>query len=347
MKTMRIFHLGLGNIGTQVMNIIFSQQKKIKKQFGIELRYVALFSSKGGIYNPNGLDHSDKEKLHNDHYSHTIKQAMKEYDESSILIDTTASDKTTSVISDALAKGGYAILSNKKPLSSSYDQFQLLQKYGKKRLYYETTVGAGLPVISTLTELLATGDKVIQIQGCFSGTLGYICSELENGVLYSQAIKTAMERGYTEPDPRDDLSGEDVARKALILARLMGYTHELSDVQVSPMFHKKFGTSSLQTFLDHAHEEDQKYHDLFVHALSNHNTLRFTATIKKKKIEVGLTEGEKSSPIGSLSGPDNIIVLQTKRYSENPLVIQGPGAGIDVTAAGVVGDIIKVIKNFA
>jgi homoserine dehydrogenase len=345
MKTINIFHLGLGNIGSKVVEIIFSQKNKIKKQLGVELRYVGMFSSQGGVYDPDGLDLAAKDVLRTKQAGDNLKEAMNQFDESSVLIDTTASEKTVPIVQQALEQGGYAVLSNKKPLSSTYEVYRNLQKAGGTRLYAETTVGAGLPVISTLQELILTGDTITQIQGCFSGTLGYICSQLEEGVPYSKAIKTAMELGYTEPDPRDDLSGEDVARKALILARLTGLHLEMTDVKSAPMFHKKFENSSLDAFLKEAPSEDQKYRDMFVHSLSNHNTLRFTATIRNKKIEVGLTEGDKSTPIGSLSGPDNIIVYQTKRYTENPLVIQGPGAGIDVTAAGVVGDVIKIIKN--
>lgn len=344
MKQYNIIHLGLGSIGSRVREIILKQQKGLKKMYGVELRYVGAFSSRGGVYSPDGLSDEDIDRVRSKKGKQRITDALGACSDQTILIDTTASETTADTIETVLTKGGYAVLSNKKPLSSSFDQFNRYRNTAFPRLFFETTVGAGLPVISTIRELLATGDTIMQIQGCFSGTLGYICSELENGTSYSQAIKTAMEKGYTEPDPRDDLSGEDVARKALILARLMGYTHELADVHISPMFHTKFKETSLEEFLKRSPEEDQKYRDMFIHALSNHETLRFTATIKKKKIEVGLTEGEKSSPIGSLSGPDNIIVIQTKRYAENPLVIQGPGAGVDVTAAGVVGDIIKIIS---
>jgi homoserine dehydrogenase len=316
-----------------------------RKYFQAELLYKGIFSSKGGIFQKKGLSLEDLESLKKEKYNVELAEILNRLDENTILIDTTASEKTVSTIEKVLKNGGYAIMSNKKPLSAEYSAFEKLHKLGKSKLYYETAVGAGLPVISTLKELIFTGDEVIQIEGCFSGTLGYLCSELEKGTKYSTAVKTAMDLGFTEPDPRDDLSGQDVARKALILSRIIGEKLELEDIEIEPMFDKKFADLSIQHFINNLSEQDDFYKEKFVKALTNHNTWKYTAKIKNGKIKVCLTEGEKSSPIGSLDGPDNIVVFQTKRYMNNSLVIQGPGAGIDVTAAGVVGDVLKIIRN--
>lgn len=342
MKNIQIIHLGLGHVGKRVMEMILKNRLKLQKDFGINLNYVAVFNSKGGYYNPKGLGMSDIGKIQAKLIpDDVIKHAHKPF----IVIDTTASSEIFPVLEQALEKGGYAVLSNKKPLSSGFKIFQNLQKLAQGRLFYEATVGAGLPVIYTLNYLLKAGDEISEIEGCFSGTLGFITSSLEDGMSYSKAIEKARELGFTEPDPRDDLSGMDIARKALILSRLLGHKLEIKDIECTPFYDTSLANLSIPNFLKETKSFDKKYAELFSKALKNNMTYRYVATVNKSGINIGLKQIPLSSPIGNLKGPDNIVIFRTKYYNKNPLVIQGPGAGIDVTSAGVFGDILQIINQ--
>lgn len=323
MKQLSIIHLGVGKVGSVVLEQILAREGKIKKDLGVRLKYVAKFNSK------NSPDE--------------ILSAIEKVKLPFVLIDTTASDQTFEYIARALKRGGYAVLANKKPLSGSQKDFDLLQKLGGNRLFFESTVGAGLPLIRPLKDFLETGDEILEIQGCFSGTLGFLFSELDRGVLFSKAIMQAKEYGYIEPDPRDDLSGMDVARKALILARLMGQKIEVDQVGLSPLYPSTLGSLSPEGFLEKVHTLDNEYAQKVKSAAKNNKVLRFVAKVNHV-CEVGLKEMDADGEIGSLYGTDNIFVIKTKRYFKNPLVVKGPGAGIEVTAAGVFSDILAVAK---
>ena len=325
MKTLNIIHLGIGNVGKEVISQIEDVRSKITEDFSVDIYYSEKFTSKN---QPT-----------------QIQKSIQNVQAPFVLIDTTASDKTIPFLKQALEKGGFVVLSNKKPLGGGQSDFNKLHALGKERLFYETTVGAGLPIIHTLKTLLFTGDQVIEIQGCFSGTLGYIFSELEKGKLFSEIVVEAKEKGYTEPDPRDDLSGIDVGRKALILSRMLGRTLELEDIPVEKLFPSEIGKLSIDNFLLHLPKLDDKYKVKIEHAQNGNKVLRYVATITPTSCEVGLQAVEKNSDIGNLQGPDNIIVFKTKRYNRNPIVIKGPGAGIKVTAAGVFGDVTEILKR--
>lgn len=322
MKTIFIIHIGMGRVGKRVKELI----DEVKDY---RLKYHAAFTSKGPVVSSYA----------------TSGEALHDIDLPFILIDTTASDETLPFLIGAIKKGGYVVLSNKKPITGTQQDFDRLMKSAGDRVYFETTVGAGLPVISTLKTLLTTGDTIISIEGCLSGTLGFVCSAMGKGVLYSEAVAQAKEQGFTEPDPRDDLSGMDVARKALILGRMIGLTLELKDIQRTSFYPDRFASCSVEEFLERAREANQEYGDRFAAARKKKSTLRYIASIRPTGISVGLTEVPLSSPMGRIAGPDNLIRFETKRYSEHPLVIQGPGAGIDVTAAGVMGDIVHILQN--
>ncbi len=257
-----------------------------------------------------------------------------------ILVDTTASSETLPLLRQAIEVHSGIVLANKIPLCQPWSEVQSLFSY--PLLKYEATVGAGLPIISTFKYLLDTGDQLESIVGCLSGTLGYLCSCLEEGVSYSQAIRDAYALGYTEPDPRQDLGGMDVARKAIILSRTAGISAEVSELLVEPLFHSDLEGISVDTFLQNTQQEDDRYAKLVEKAALDQKTPRYTARITADGIQVGLVMVDKTSSLGSLKGSDNYIALNTQRYSPSPLVISGPGAGIKVTAAGVFGDIIQL-----
>lgn len=344
-----ILHIGVGNVGREVLFQILSQKQLIQKKYGIDLTYSGLFTARNGFFSPKGLP---MEKLTSDLASapktvdieNMIMQALDEVASPFVLIDTTASDKTMPFLEKALQKGGFVVMSNKKPISGAFSDFEKLMTLGENRLFFETAVGAGLPVIQTILNLLASGDEVIQIQGCFSGTLGYVFSQLDSGKNFSEIVRHAKALGYTEPDPRDDLSGVDVARKALILARLIGQKKELTDIPVLSLYPKDMEQLPIDAFMQKIILLDREYMEKVAAAKKTGKVLRYVATVTQNDCQVRLEAVEKTSDIGSLSGPDNIISITTKRYSTNPLVIKGPGAGIAVTAAGVFSDVLTAAR---
>jgi homoserine dehydrogenase len=243
------------------------------------------------------------------------------------------------------------VLANKIPLVGPWAETRALLEH--PRLRYEVTVGAGLPVIATLRYLLDTGDRIRAIEGCFSGTLGYLCAELERGEAYATTIAQARALGYTEPDPREDLSGRDVARKALILARTVrlrapgstGWPVDMSDLTVEALYPDSMADVSTEAFMEAASILNKTYADRFDAAQAKGETLRYVARISPKGSKVGLTSVPQDSPLGALRGPANYIAFHTERYADVPLVISGPGAGPEVTAAGVLGDIIDILRE--
>lgn len=349
MKRVCIIHAGIGKVGKQLIRQLYDLEKQIKKDYHFHLFYCGLFNSVSGVYATKEIplveiaDDPLKHFFRIENTEYIMADIIKKTVLPFIFIDTTASQSTYPLILTALEKGGYAVLSNKKPLSDSQKLFDILIKNDHHHLFFETTVGAGLPVISTLKSLIHTGDKVVQIQGCFSGTLGYIFSQMEEGVSFSAAVKNAKQNGFTEPDPRDDLSGKDVARKALILARLCGYKLELSDIKLQGLYPSSMQKISREQFMQLLPQLDLQYKKKMNDALRIGKTLRFVATFGKGICQVGMKEVDRGSDIGSLRGPDNLIVFKTKRYFTNPLVIKGPGAGVEITASGVVSDILQIL----
>jgi len=204
---------------------------------------------------------------------------------------------------------------------------------------------AGLPVIDTFHKLVDAGDIVHRIEGCTSGTLGFILTEVGHGRSFSDAVRRAMTLGYTEPDPRDDLSGMDVARKALILARLMGFRGEMTDITVESLVPEHARGWAREEFVRRLGEFDAAWAERVEDAKRRGLVLRYVATATRQRVTVGLRAVPLSSPFAGLSGTDNQVVFTTARYRENPLVITGPGAGPAVTAAGVLNDVLKAVHG--
>jgi aspartokinase/homoserine dehydrogenase 1 len=261
-----------------------------------------------------------------------------------VLVDLTA-DETSPALELGLTHGMDLVLANKRPLAgrraTSESLWQTARARGR-RILHEATVGAGLPIIDTYHKLIESGDRVDRIEGLLSGTLGYVLSEVGSGTPFSRAVRSAMSRGYTEPDPRDDLSGMDVGRKALILGRLLGYTGELSRSAVESLVPKWARALSLEEFLERLPELDDTWTRRVRQAASQSAVLRYVATVTPAKIAVGLRAVPASGPLASIKGSANQLVYTTARYKTNPLVITGPGAGAEVTAAGVLNDILRL-----
>jgi aspartokinase/homoserine dehydrogenase 1 len=264
-----------------------------------------------------------------------------------LLVDVTASD-TMPLLRSVIPAGFDVVLANKLPLASSqraYDGLQALARKHGRRLRCEATVGAGLPVIDTLHKLIDAGDTIDSIEGCPSGTLGYLFGEMERGSAFSEALMRAVVAGYTEPDPRVDLSGLDVARKALILGRLIGFRGDLDRIAVESLVSSEHRALTAAEFVERAREVDEVLRARVRRARERGAVLRYRARVTKAAITVGVCEVPRGDPLASLSGTDNQFAFATARYRERKLVIGGPGAGASVTAAGVYNDIVSLSRG--
>jgi aspartokinase/homoserine dehydrogenase 1 len=263
-----------------------------------------------------------------------------------VLVDLTADD-TLAALRAGLSAGMDIVLANKRPLSASRPdvaELRALAARQNKRILHETTVGAGLPVMDSYAKLVETGDTVLRIEGCTSGTLGFLLSEIGKGRPFSESLRDAMSRGFTEPDPRDDLSGMDVARKALILARMMGFAGELTDVKVESLVPHELQKLPLKSFLSRLEQQDASWAEQQEAAARQGRVLRYVLNATARRVVVGLRAVPLSHPLAGLRGTDNQIVFTTRRYREHPLVITGPGAGPSVTAAGVLNDVLQLAQ---
>jgi len=261
-----------------------------------------------------------------------------------ILVDLTADD-TTETLKAGLGAGMHVVLANKRPVTASkrsYVELRAAAQTHGRRLLHEATVGAGLPIIDTYQKLVESGDRVSKIEGCPSGTLGYLFGELGRGTPFSTALRGAIAKGYPEPDPREDLSGKDVARKALILGRLIGFAGELTDIAVESLVPDGADQLALAAFLRRLDEYDAAWAERVAAAAARGGVLRYRAIVTARSIRVGLVVVDASSPMASLNGTDNQFIFTTMRYRKNPLVITGPGAGPAVTAGGILNDVLKL-----
>jgi aspartokinase/homoserine dehydrogenase 1 len=238
-----------------------------------------------------------------------------------------------------------AVLANKRPLTERRHDAEALHALARahgRRLLFEATVGAGLPIVDTAAKLLESGDRIRRIDGCLSGTLGFLLSELGEGRSFSATLRDAMFRGYTEPDPREDLSGMDVARKALILGHFTGFTGGIDAVRVEPLVPRRARALPLPAFLDTLEQYDDEWAARVAAARARGEVLRYVARVSQRALQVGLASVPAASALGGLRGTDNQVVFSTDRYREHPLVVTGPGAGLEVTAAGVLNDILTL-----
>jgi aspartokinase/homoserine dehydrogenase 1 len=264
----------------------------------------------------------------------------------SIFVDCTSSEDVTEYYEDIFSSNVSIVTPNKKANSGSLEKYKRLRTKAFSRgvkFLFETNVGAGLPVINTLNDLILSGDKVISIEGVLSGTLNYIFSTYAEGKKFSDVVREAKAKGYTEPDPRDDLSGRDVARKILILARESGIDLEFEDIQIENLVPDDCrGDLTVEQFFERLEGHDNGFAKLLQETQQKGEKLRYKAVMKNGKVDVQLGSVSTDHPFYSLSGSDNIILLTTERYHDRPMVIRGPGAGAEVTAAGVFADIIRI-----
>ncbi|NLH50242.1 MAG: bifunctional aspartate kinase/homoserine dehydrogenase I [Myxococcales bacterium] len=357
-----IFLLGKGTVGSHFLQQIRAQKKSLLADHNIVPRVVGLADSRRVLFDAKGIDL--------ERWNDLLAQAPQAGDAPPkiqplldelrrlpvpVLVDCTAEKGMEELYLEAFARGIHVVASNKKPLTLPWPERQTLMGAALRhhRSYlYETTVGASLPVINTLKNLVNTGDHVLLIEGAFSGTLGYLCNELMSGVPLSQAVRTAKELGYTEPHPRDDLSGMDVARKALILARELGYKVELEDIEIEPFVPVDLlKKDDLEEFFRSLTESDPLMRKRIEQLQSENKLLRYLATIDPEASKAG-SKLVSVKPVGigmdhpasRLRGSEAFVSFTTERYQKYPLIVQGAGAGGAVTAAGVLADVLELAQ---
>jgi homoserine dehydrogenase len=354
-----IIQIGVGGVGSELAHQVMAQQAALEQRYGFKLGYLALSEQSGTIHTGQMLDHATIQ---------AVLEARKNRqgfatlaggnppgswvqllpDTPCIVADITAADGMEEGLMQAVEAGHRVVLANKRPISGEQEVFDTLTRTHATR--YEVTVGAGLPVIDTLQRLIDSGDTIQRIEAAMSGTLGYLCGALEEGVPLSEAVRTAKANGWTEPDPRDDLSGADVARKALILARTCGLRWSKDNVPGEAWFPAELASVSIDEFTQRVAELDDTYRSRVEQARAHGTVLRYVATVEPEGgASVGLRELEPGHPLAGLRGPDNMIVFTTERYRDPVprMVIRGPGAGVPVTAAGALGDIVATARELA
>ncbi|GAA0171667.1 hypothetical protein LIER_25647 [Lithospermum erythrorhizon] len=349
--------IGPGLIGATLLDQLRDQAAILKEKFNIDLRVMGVTGTRKMVLSDTGIDLATwRDLLSGEGENADLKKFAQHVHENhffpnTVLVDCTADTDIASNYHDWLLRGIHVITPNKKANSGPLDQYlklRALQRKSYTHYFYEATVGAGLPIINTLKDLLQTGDKILQIEGIFSGTLSYIFNNFKGTSSFSDVVKEAKEKGYTEPDPRDDLSGTDVARKVIILARECDLKLELADISVETLVPEPLRTcSSAEEFLEKLPQFDEDMARRKQEAEDAGEVLRYVGVVDvvNQKGSVKLQSYKKDNAFAQLSGSDNIIAFKTERYHEDLLIVRGPGAGAAVTAGGVFSDILRLASN--
>ena len=372
MHELPIILMGAGGVGRALLQQIVANRGLHDMQFGLTLPVLAVCDRDGAVLaldqrRTSGLD--DATLLDLVRYKESGRR-LAEYSlggpqndlgavidiagrHGCVVVDCTASAETAYALLFALERKYKVVLANKKPLTIDQEVYDRLTRAGATaadelpprhwgRSRWETTCGAALPVVSTLNRLIASGDSVQRIAGALSGTLGYVMTGLQAGQPFSAVVAEAHRLGYTEPDPRDDLGGLDVARKALILARGLGWRMEMNDIQVRGLYPAEMSDLTVAEFMAALPQLDADFRDRVEAAAVEGKVLRYAATIEDGRCRVGLVAVDAAGPLGRLGGTDNLVEFRTRWYDPNPLVVQGRGAGVEVTASGVLSDMIEL-----
>ncbi|HEX5169324.1 MAG TPA: bifunctional aspartate kinase/homoserine dehydrogenase I [Cyclobacteriaceae bacterium] len=350
-KVLNVFLVGTGLIGKVLLKMIHDNFKQLSSENLLEINVIAIANSKKMLFDEEGLHFQgsvDKMRIDGGQMSmNSFVDKMFQLNlPNSVFVDCTSSDEVASFYQAILEANISIVTPNKKASSGDLAKYKKLKSTATRRgvkFLYETNVGAGLPVINTMNDLLLSGDKVISIEAVLSGTLNFIFSSFVEGRSFSEVVREAKEKGYTEPDPRDDLNGMDVARKILILAREAGWDLELKDIKVENLVPDSCrGEMSIEKFWIELAKYDDDFGKMRQQAADQNTKLRYMAVLDNGQVSIQLKSVNHQHPFYSLSGSDNIILFTTERYHERPMVIRGPGAGADVTAAGVFADIIRI-----
>ena len=348
-KVLNLFVCGVGTVGGQLLEQIHDQYEELKRTKRLKLNVVGIATSKKALFNRDGIDLANYRQLLADAPESNDKKLRDAIIEmncfNSVFVDCTASKDVAEIYQPLLEHNISVIAANKIAASSSYDKYALLKETALARgvfFRYETNVGAGLPIIGTINDLRNSGDVILKIEAVLSGTLNFIFNELSADVTMSEAVRRAKEQGYSEPDPRIDLSGKDVIRKLVILAREAGYKVEKTDVEKHLFIPDEFFEGSIEEFWKNLPQLDADFEARRKQLDAEGKRWRFVATFDHGKLSVALKEVDRTHPFYNLQGSNNIVALTTERYREYPMLIQGYGAGASVTAAGVFANIMSI-----
>lgn len=348
-NVLNLFICGVGTVGNKLIEQIKSQYEELKVNRRLKLNVVGIANSSHAIFNRNGIDLDSYQELLKNSDTCNNQQLRKEVVGmnifNSVFVDCTASEEVALSYQEFLEHNISVIAANKIAASSDYDSYIKLKKTALGRgvkFRFETNVGAGLPIIGTINDLCNSGDKILQIEAVLSGTLNFIFNELSGSIPFSEAVKRAKEQGYSEPDPRIDLSGTDVVRKLVILTREAGYKVEVDDVKKQLFIPESFFNGTLEEFWNNLPQLDADFEMRRKKLESEGKRWRFVAKMEYGRTSVSLQEVEKGHPFYNLEGSNNIVMLTTERYKEYPMLIQGYGAGASVTAAGVFANIMSI-----
>lgn len=348
-NVLNLFICGVGTVGNKLIEQIKSQYEELKVNRRLKLNVVGIANSSHAIFNRNGIDLDSYQELFKNSDTCNNQQLRKEVVGmnifNSVFVDCTASKEVALSYQEFLEHNISVIAANKIAASSDYDSYIKLKKTALARgvkFRFETNVGAGLPIIGTINDLCNSGDKILQIEAVLSGTLNFIFNELSGSIPFSEAVKRAKEQGYSEPDPRIDLSGTDVVRKLVILTREAGYKVEVDDVKKQLFIPESFFNGTLEEFWNNLPQLDADFEMRRKKLESEGKRWRFVAKMEYGRTSVSLQEVEKGHPFYNLEGSNNIVMLTTERYKEYPMLIQGYGAGASVTAAGVFANIMSI-----
>jgi homoserine dehydrogenase len=351
MKNVPVILLGVGGVGQSLIEQIVNGRQTTAARNQIHFQIVALADSKSWLWDADGLSNDqllaavaakrNRQTLSQERPSNLdiLAQAQAAGLPFGILADTTAADGLEPVLDRALEMDWGAALANKKALAAPWESAQ--RYYNNPRLRHESTVGGGQPVIATLRYLLDTNDPISRIEGQLSGTLGFICGRLHEGVPFSRALAEAKAKGYTEPDPREDLGGRDVRRKIMILGRMAGWPLEEDDIEIESLYPHSLAHLTVPEFMAAAVALDPSLSDRVAAAQAEGQVLRYVARLEDGKGKVGLTAVPQNNPLANLK----YISFRTGFYDIEPLMIGGKGAGVGMTAAGVLGDMVALTRE--
>ncbi|MDH3267467.1 MAG: bifunctional aspartate kinase/homoserine dehydrogenase I, partial [Ignavibacteria bacterium] len=352
-RSINLFVVGTGLVGSALLRQLNDHYQFLKNERQIELKLVALTNTRKNVFNVDGimieewqkrLDESEVDTNLHSFINNMVTQNLP----NSVFVDCTSSDEIIEYYKNIMDASISIVTANKKANSGSFELYNKLKTAASRsgaKFLYETNVGAGLPVISTLNDLRGSGDKILKIEAILSGTLSYIFNSFGKEKSFCEVVYMAMKTGYTEPDPRDDLNGLDVARKLLILGREMGLSLELNDIQVENLVPENCRSiPTIEKFFEEFEKANPDFENRRTDAEKEGRVLRYIAILENGNAQVTLQDVGSDHPFYNLSGSDNIISFTTDRYHDRPLVIKGPGAGAEVTAAGMFADIIRILN---